>query len=98
MKLATLLSSALLLATLTACGGSEAEVASQTNLPAPPASPAPQPRQTHMVEVPAGTVLTLALDTSLGSETAQAGDTFTATFAGLGSVTARFAGTRNESR
>ncbi|HEY3174436.1 MAG TPA: hypothetical protein VGK94_01610 [Candidatus Polarisedimenticolia bacterium] len=80
MKPATLLSSALLLATLTACGGSEAEVARQTDYaPAPVAPAAPQQHQTHIVVVPAGTVLTLALDTSLNSETAQAGDGFTAT-------------------
>ena len=40
---------------------------------------APARPQTHMVGIPAGTELTLALDTALTSETSQAGDTFSAT-------------------
>src|SRR6185436_14790726 len=35
--------------------------------------------QAHMVGIPAGTELTLALDSTLSSETSQAGDTFSAT-------------------
>jgi hypothetical protein len=76
MRILTILTSAALFASLTACGGSAAEVTGQTvSTPAVKA----QPRQAHMVEVPAGTVLTLALDSALGSELSQAGDSFTAT-------------------
>lgn len=70
------LASALLFASLTACSGSEAVVTEQ------PASQAPvvaRRAETHMVVVPAGTVLTLALDTALSSGTSQVGDGFTAT-------------------
>jgi hypothetical protein len=38
-----------------------------------------QPQQAHMVSIPAGTELTLALDTGLSSETSHIGDTFSAT-------------------
>lgn len=76
MKRFTALASALLFMSLTACGGSEAEVTQQAAL-TPPA--APQQRQTHMVTVPAGTVLTLALDNGLSSDAALEGDAFTAT-------------------
>lgn len=76
MKLFTLLTSAFLFASLTACGGSAAEVTAETPLTAPAASQQGQP---HMVAVPAGTVLTLALDTALSSDTSQVGDAFTAT-------------------
>lgn len=77
MKLFTLISSAIVLAFLTACGaGSEAVVPGDSASTTPAA---PRQSQTHMVTVPAGTVLTLALDTSLSSETAQVGQSFTAT-------------------
>jgi len=79
MKVITLLSSAALLASLTACGGSEAVVREQAALEPPAPSQQGRPYMSHMVTVPAGTVLTLALDTGLSSATAQVGDTFTAT-------------------
>jgi len=76
MKVLTLLTSALLFASLAACGGSTADVTAVTPATAPAAAPQ---AQAHMVAVPSGTVLTLALDTTLGSDTSQAGDSFTAT-------------------
>jgi hypothetical protein len=76
MKPFARLISALLFASLTACGGSAADVTDQATSLVPAASP---PRETHMVVVPAGTVLTLALDTALSSGTAHVGDGFTAT-------------------
>lgn len=56
-------------------------VAAQPAAQVPPAGhvPAPAIPQRHLVTVPAGTVLTLALDTTLDSKTAHAGDPFTAT-------------------
>lgn len=45
----------------------------------PARAKAPVTPQRHMVTVPAGTVLTLALDTTLNSKTTQTGDSFTAT-------------------
>ena len=79
MKPITLLTSAVLFASLTACSGSEAKVADTAGTTAPAASQPRQTHQTHMVEVPSGTVLTLALDTALSSDTAQVGEAFTAT-------------------
>lgn len=76
MKRIIALASAFLFISLTACGGTEAEVKEQAAL-TPLA--APQQSQPHMVTVPAGTVLTLALDTGLSSETATEGTAFTAT-------------------
>lgn len=80
MKPFAALLSALLFMSLTACGGSEAKSADQAAL-APPAATQQQPKQqqTHMVTVPAGTVLTLALDSSLSSDVATVGAAFTAT-------------------
>ncbi len=76
MKRMIALASGLLFISLTACGGSEAEVTEPAALTPPAAS---QQRQTHMVTVPAGTVLTLALDNALSSDTAMVGTVFTAT-------------------
>lgn len=76
MKLFIPIASAALFVSLTACGESEADVTGQAALTAPAAT---QQRQTHMVTVPAGTVLTLSLDSSLSSDSAQVGDGFTAT-------------------
>ena len=59
---------------LVACGGAEGTLVDSTQ----PGRTAPA-QQTHMVGIPAGTELTLALDTTLSSETSNAGDTFTAT-------------------
>jgi hypothetical protein len=78
MNRSAALASALLFASLTACSGSEAVVTEQ---PAPGSQAPVAARRTepHMVVVPAGTVLTLALDTALSSGTSQVGDGFTAT-------------------
>jgi len=76
MRLNAFLASSVVLISLTACSGPGAEVTDQSA--AAGTAPAAQ-KQTHMITVPAGTVLTLALDNALGSDTAQAGDGFTAT-------------------
>ncbi|HET6372113.1 MAG TPA: hypothetical protein VFG76_02320 [Candidatus Polarisedimenticolia bacterium] len=67
------------MALLAACGGADqAQVAS--DLPGTAQSaPVAQKPQIHMVRVPSGTELTLALDSKLSSETSQVGDTFSAT-------------------
>jgi type IV secretion system protein VirB10 len=44
-----------------------------------PAQAAPAAPSVHMVSVPAGTVISLALDSGINSKTAQVGDAFTAT-------------------
>ena len=76
MNSKTVLASSALFMLLTACSGPGAEVKDQT---AATGAATATPQQTHMVSVPAGTVLTLALDNALSSDTAQAGDAFTAT-------------------
>jgi len=68
---------------LAACAGTDAQNGSAENdsKQAEQARYQPEParQQTHMVSVPAGTELTLALDNTLSSETSQVGDSFTAT-------------------
>jgi hypothetical protein len=67
------------LALLAACGGvDQAQVASTQAGTTQSQRAAPTP-VTHMVAVPAGTELMLALDTALSSETSQVGDSFSAT-------------------
>ncbi|HET9482293.1 MAG TPA: hypothetical protein VFP98_11105 [Candidatus Polarisedimenticolia bacterium] len=56
-----------------------AQPASPKPAAAQPAAPAPARPAVHMVEVPSGTTLMLAMDTGLNSKTALVGDVFTAT-------------------
>jgi len=62
---------------LAGCGGADQAEVGSTDPGTTPVQSAAQ--KAHMVSVPAGTELTLALDTTLSSETSQAGDSFTAT-------------------
>ena len=62
---------------LAGCGGADQAEIGSTEPGTTPAQSASQ--KAHMVSVPAGTELTLALDTTLSSETSQAGDSFSAT-------------------
>ena len=62
---------------LAACGGADQAQVGTDSSGTTPSRPASQ--KTHMVDVPSGTELTLALDTPLSSETSQVGDAFTAT-------------------
>lgn len=62
---------------LAACGGTD--LAQNGSAQNDSTQPEPARNQTHMVSVPAGTELTLALDSTLSSETSQVGDSFTAT-------------------
>jgi hypothetical protein len=59
---------------LAGCGGSDLAQVNSTQPGTPRAS-----EKVHMVSIPTGTELTLALDNTLSSETSQAGDTFSAT-------------------
>jgi hypothetical protein len=69
---------------LAACGGADQAQVESTQ-PGTTQSgttryrPAPEKPQAYMVAIAAGTELTLALDTSLSSETSHVGDTFSAT-------------------
>ena len=77
------------LALLAACSGTDlaqnGEAQNDSQNPAQPQQARyqqpqqPARPQVHMVSVPAGTELTLALDSTLSSETSQVGDSFTAT-------------------
>ena len=60
---------------LAACGGTDL---AQVESPQPGTTKS-QPAQVHMVDIPAGTELTLALDTILSSDSSHAGDSFSAT-------------------
>jgi hypothetical protein len=64
---------------LAACGGTDQAQVGSTEPGTAGYQPAQEKPQVHMVGIPAGTELTLALDTTLSSETSQAGDTFSAT-------------------
>lgn len=78
MKSYQMMSSLAALVLLTACGAAD-----QAQVESTPGTTHFQPTsgstQTHMVSIPAGTELTLALDNALSSETSVAGDNFTAT-------------------
>ncbi len=63
--------------------------ATTTPAPAPAPQQPPAPPKPQMTAVPAGTVLTLALDTPLNSKTAQVGQGFTATVVDAISVEGR---------
>lgn len=58
-----------------------APVAQADNVPAAAPPPAPPPAEPEPVVVPAGTALTVTVDTALSSKTSQAGQTFLATVA-----------------
>jgi len=62
---------------LAGCGGTDQAQVGSTEPGTTQSSPASE--KTHMVSVPAGTEMTLALDSTLSSETSHAGDTFSAT-------------------
>jgi hypothetical protein len=64
---------------LAACGGTDQAQIESTESGATRSGSGSGTPQVHMVGIPAGTELTLALDTTLSSETSTAGDTFTAT-------------------
>jgi len=64
---------------LAACAGTDQAQVDSTEPGTTGHQSAPGNPKTHMVGVQAGTELTLALDTTLSSETSQAGDTFSAT-------------------
>jgi len=64
---------------LAACGTADQAQVESTQPGTTTYQQAPVKQQVHMVSIPAGTELMLALDTTLSSETSQAGDTFTAT-------------------
>lgn len=61
------------------CGGTDRSQDLSATTGTTPSRPASETPQTHMVSIPAGTELTLALDTTLSSETSHAGDAFSAT-------------------
>jgi len=77
MKSIQLMVSLIAVVLLAACGGADQAQVGSTQPGTAPYRPASQ--TTHMVGVPAGTELTLALDTTLSSETSHVGDTFSAT-------------------
>ncbi len=64
---------------LAACGGADQAEVQSTQPGTAQHRPAPDKPQVHMVGIPAGTQLTLALDSTLSSETSHAGDAFSAT-------------------
>jgi len=64
---------------LAACAGADQAQVGSTKPGTTSYQPAREKPQVHMVGIPAGTELTLALDTTLSSETSQTGDTFSAT-------------------
>jgi len=64
---------------LAACGGIDQAQVESTQSGTTAYLPAATTPQAHMVDIPAGTELMLALDTTLSSETSNAGDSFTAT-------------------
>jgi hypothetical protein len=64
---------------LAACGGTDQAPVGSTQPGTAQDRPAPEKPQVHMVGIPVGTELTLALDTTLSSETSHAGDPFSAT-------------------
>jgi len=67
------------LALLAGCGGADQAEVGSTQPGTTQQGSAPEQPRTHMVSIPAGTELTLALDTTLSSETNQPGDHFSAT-------------------
>ena len=79
MKSLQLMVCTVALVLLTACGGTDQAQVESTQPGATQYQPASAKPQVHMVGIPAGTELMLALDTTLSSETNQAGDTFSAT-------------------
>ena len=64
---------------LAACGGVDHAQVGSNEPGTTQGQPAAEKPQVHMVGIPAGTELTLALDTELSSETSRPGDTFSAT-------------------
>jgi hypothetical protein len=79
MKSLQLMVCAVAVVLLAACGGTDQAQVESTQPGTTPYRPASEKPQVHMVGIPAGTELTLALDTTLSSETSQAGDAFSAT-------------------
>ena len=79
MKLIHLMAGVVAVVLLAGCAGVD-HAQDASNQPAAPGTrTASGTTSAHMVGIPAGTELTLALDSTLSSETSQAGDTFTAT-------------------
>lgn len=79
MKSLQLMAGLVAVALLAACSGADLAQVESTQPGTGQQQPAPAKPQVHMVSIPAGTELTLALDTTLSSETSQAGDSFSAT-------------------
>jgi len=79
MKLLQIMVVMVAMVLLAGCGGVDQAQDGSTQPGTTQDRPASQTPQTHMVGIPAGTELTLALDTTLSSETSHAGDTFSAT-------------------
>lgn len=79
MKSLQLMACVVAVVLLAACGGTDQAQVEPTQPGTTQYRPAPEKPQVHMVGIPAGTELTLALDTTLSSETSHAGDTFSAT-------------------
>ena len=79
MKLLQFMVVVVALTLVVGCGGANKAQDESTLTGTTQSGSASEKPQTHMVSIPAGTELTLALDTTLSSETSQAGDTFSAT-------------------
>jgi hypothetical protein len=79
MKSLQLMVSLAAIVLLAACGGVDQAQVGSTEPGTTKYQPAPAKPQVHMVGIPAGTEMMLALDTTLSSETSHAGDTFSAT-------------------
>ncbi len=77
MKLLQLMVVVVAMVLLAGCAGADQAQIESTRPGATQSRPASE--NVHMVGIPAGTELTLALDTTLSSETSHAGDTFSAT-------------------
>lgn len=79
MKVIHLMAGVVAMVLVTGCAGADHAQDASIQPGSTGSRPAAGTTQTHMVGIPAGTELTLALDSTLSSETSQAGDSFSAT-------------------
>jgi len=79
MKVIHLMAGVVAMVLVAGCAGADHAQDASTQPATTGTRPSSGTAQAHMVGIPAGTELTLALDSTLSSETSQAGDTFTAT-------------------
>ena len=79
MKVIHLMAGVVAMVLVAGCAGVDHAQDASTQPGTTAGRPASGTAQAHMVGIPAGTELTLALDSALSSETSQAGDTFSAT-------------------